>query len=234
MHHHNDNAPRRATDFPDTPEGLAARRAFLETAPATHAPHRAQSPVVTWAKREKDSATFFGLRRWSSLNEPPSMAAHREDFAEACEYYWLSPDTLRARSPRKFAYMRDVIFEGHVSPPAVRHDVEKTVEVAPVVERLAGASVRIPGFVVPLETDGEQIREFLLVPYFGACVHVPPPPANQLIHVIPDKPVPAGWNMLPVWVEGVMAVGRVDSEMGVAGYQLRGIKVEEYQEPLPK
>jgi hypothetical protein len=105
---------------------------------------------------------------------------------------------------------------------------------APVVERLAGASVRIPGFVVPLETDGEQIREFLLVPYFGACVHVPPPPANQLIHVIPDKPVPAGWNMLPVWVEGVMAVGRVDSEMGVAGYQLRGMKVEEYQEPLPK
>ncbi len=105
---------------------------------------------------------------------------------------------------------------------------------APVVERLAGARVRIPGFVVPLETDGEQIREFLLVPYFGACVHVPPPPANQLIHVIPDQPVPAGWNMLPVWVEGVMAVGRVDSEMGVAGYQLRGIKVEEYQEPLPK
>ena len=105
---------------------------------------------------------------------------------------------------------------------------------APVVGRLAGASVRIPGFVVPLETDGEQIREFLLVPYFGACVHVPPPPANQLIHVIPDKPVPAGWNMLPVWVEGVMAVGRVDSEMGVAGYQLRGIKVEEYEEPLPK
>ena len=105
---------------------------------------------------------------------------------------------------------------------------------APVVERLAGARVRIPGFVVPLETDGEQIREFLLVPYFGACVHVPPPPANQLLHVIPDQPVPAGWNMLPVWVEGVMAVGRVDSEMGVAGYQLRGIKVEEYQEPLPK
>ena len=105
---------------------------------------------------------------------------------------------------------------------------------APLVERLSGERVRIPGFVVPLETDGEQIREFLLVPYFGACVHVPPPPANQLIHVIPDKPVPAGWNMLPVWVEGVMAVGRVDSEMGVAGYQLRGIKVEEYQEPLPE
>jgi hypothetical protein len=99
---------------------------------------------------------------------------------------------------------------------------------------MAGARVRIPGFVVPLETSGEKIREFLLVPYFGACVHVPPPPANQLIHVIPDKPVPGGWNMLPVWVNGVMAVGRIDSDMGTAGYQLRAVKVEEYEEPLPK
>ena len=70
--------------------------------------------------------------------------------------------------------------------------------------------------------------------FAGRVDTLPPPPANQLIHVIPDKPVPAGWNMLPVWVEGVMAVGRVDSEMGVAGYQLRGTKVEEYQEPLPE
>ncbi|WP_297365003.1 DUF3299 domain-containing protein [Thauera sp.] len=105
---------------------------------------------------------------------------------------------------------------------------------APLVERMAGASVRLPGFVVPLETDGKKIREFLLVPYFGACVHVPPPPANQLIHVIPDKPVPAAWNMMPVWVSGVMAVGRIDSEMGVAGYQLRAVKVEEYKEDPPQ
>lgn len=105
---------------------------------------------------------------------------------------------------------------------------------APLVERMAGARVRIPGFVVPLETDGRTIREFLLVPYFGACVHVPPPPANQLIHVIPDEPLPAGWNMLPVWVNGVMAIGRTDSEMGVAGYRLRAVKVEEYEDPLPR
>ncbi|MBV2263303.1 MAG: DUF3299 domain-containing protein [Thauera sp.] len=104
---------------------------------------------------------------------------------------------------------------------------------APLVEHMAGARVRIPGFVVPLETSGEKIREFLLVPYFGACVHVPPPPANQLIHVIPDKPVPGGWNMLPVWVTGVMAVGRIDSDIGTAGYQLRAVKVEEYVEEKP-
>lgn len=105
---------------------------------------------------------------------------------------------------------------------------------APVVERFSGQQVRIPGFVVPLESDGKTIREFLLVPYFGACVHVPPPPANQLIHVVPDKPIPAGMNMSPVWVNGVLNVGRVVSEMGSAGYQMRGMKVEVYKEPLPR
>lgn len=101
---------------------------------------------------------------------------------------------------------------------------------APVVPALAGQRIRIPGFVVPLETDGKAIREFLLVPYFGACVHVPPPPANQLIHVLPDQPVAAKLNMAPVWVEGVLAVGRIASDMGTAGYQLRGIRVEPYEE----
>jgi len=105
---------------------------------------------------------------------------------------------------------------------------------APVVERLAGARIRIPGFIVPLETDGKTIREFLLVPYFGACVHVPPPPANQLIHVMPDKPVAEKLNMKPVWVSGVLAVARFESDLGNAGYQLRGIKVEEYKEPMPR
>ena len=105
---------------------------------------------------------------------------------------------------------------------------------APVVTQLNGARVRIPGFVVPLEGDARTIREFLLVPYFGACIHVPPPPANQLIHVLPDKPVPAKWNMVPVWVNGELSVSRFDSELGNAGYQLRAVKVEEYKDKPPR
>ena len=105
---------------------------------------------------------------------------------------------------------------------------------APLVQRFNGERIRIPGFIVPLETDGKTIREFLLVPYFGACVHVPPPPANQLIHVMPDKPVSAKLDMLPVWVNGVLNVARFESDLGNAGYQLRAITVEEYKEPLPR
>lgn len=101
---------------------------------------------------------------------------------------------------------------------------------APVVDGLEGARMRIPGFVVPLEGDGREIHEFLLVPYFGACIHVPPPPANQLIHVVPDQPIAASLNMQPVWVSGVMHIERMDSEMGVAGYQMQGVSVVEYLE----
>ncbi len=100
---------------------------------------------------------------------------------------------------------------------------------APLVAGMNGQRVRIPGFVVPLEGDDKQIRDFLLVPYFGACIHVPPPPANQLIHVEPDEPISAEWNMVPVWVSGVLSVDRQESELGTAGYRLRGMKIVEYE-----
>lgn len=100
---------------------------------------------------------------------------------------------------------------------------------APLVNDFSSKRVRIPGFVVPLEGDAKHIREFLLVPYFGACIHVPPPPANQLVLVRPDKPIPAGWNMQPVWVSGVMEVERRSSELGTSGYRMTGERVVEYE-----
>ena len=77
----NDNQPLSAGDFTD----LAARRAWLETAPATHATHYAQSPCVTWCKREKDEVTFAGLKLWRTLNESPVMAANDNESDEDAE-----------------------------------------------------------------------------------------------------------------------------------------------------
>ncbi|MBK8162824.1 MAG: DUF3299 domain-containing protein [Gammaproteobacteria bacterium] len=54
---------------------------------------------------------------------------------------------------------------------------------APVLSALHNQTVKLPGFVVPLEGDGQVVNEFLLVPYYGACIHVPPPPANQIVNV---------------------------------------------------
>lgn len=113
--------------------------------------------------------------------------------------------------------------------PAMEFDSDRTVA------EMDGREGKIVGYIVPLSvSETNEILEFFLVPYFGACIHVPPPPANQLIHVMPDKPIPGKWNMGAVWVSGVLTVARFDSELGNAGYQLRGIKVEEYTDPMPR
>ena len=103
---------------------------------------------------------------------------------------------------------------------------------APVVKTLAGKKVRLPGYMVSLEGDGKSVREFLLVPYFGACIHVPPPPSNQVVHVFSDRPVPEGLLLMPVWVTGVMELEDIDTALGSASYQMRKAAVEAYVSPV--
>ncbi len=98
---------------------------------------------------------------------------------------------------------------------------------APVNNALDGAQVRIPGYVVPLEEGKTGVTEFLLVPYFGACIHTPPPPANQIIHVQAAK-AKGLRSMDTVWVTGRMEVFRGDSFMGVSGYRMQAPAVEAY------
>ncbi|MBB5392026.1 MULTISPECIES: DUF3299 domain-containing protein [unclassified Herbaspirillum] len=102
---------------------------------------------------------------------------------------------------------------------------------APVDPSMEGAAVRLPGFVVSLDREGEALKEFLLVPYFGACIHVPPPPANQIIHVKSSKAVKNVRTMDAVWISGVVKVERSDSSMGAAGYSMTAVKVEPYTAP---
>lgn len=101
---------------------------------------------------------------------------------------------------------------------------------APVEPSMDGARVRLPGFVVSLGGEGEAIREFLLVPYFGACIHVPPPPANQVVHVQAGAPLQGTRTMDPVWIEGVLQVERAQTPMGDSGYVMRAARVEPYVE----
>jgi hypothetical protein len=101
---------------------------------------------------------------------------------------------------------------------------------APVVPALGGQQVRIAGFLVRLEGDDKEIREFLLVPYFGACIHVPPPPVNQVVHVVPAKPVPAGPDMGAVWVSGTLRIAASKTDLGDAGYRIDALRVEPYRE----
>lgn len=102
---------------------------------------------------------------------------------------------------------------------------------APGNPALDGAEVKLAGFVVPLERQGNALREFLLVPYFGACIHVPPPPANQIVHVVAPKPVPNTATMDAVWVSGKLALSTTATAMGRSSYRLTAAAVEVYRKP---
>ncbi len=100
---------------------------------------------------------------------------------------------------------------------------------APVVESLDGTRVKLPGFVVPVEFDLDDVSEFLLVPYYGACIHVPPPPANQIVHVVlPEGKTYRGGVFDTVWVTGVLRIERFSSEMADAGYRLEALALAPY------
>jgi len=102
---------------------------------------------------------------------------------------------------------------------------------APINTEMNGARIRIAGFMVPLEWKKTEIREFLLVPYFGACIHVPPPPANQIIHVLADQPFKSRDGMDAVWVNGTLETVNSRTDMGDSGYRLKARLVEEYKAP---
>lgn len=103
---------------------------------------------------------------------------------------------------------------------------------APVVKALDGQRVRLPGYIVPLEVDDDgRTTDFLLVPYYGACIHVPPPPSNQIVHVHTELGVKVEELYQPYWVEGPMQVKASVSDLAEAGYQLEAEKIFAYELP---
>jgi len=100
---------------------------------------------------------------------------------------------------------------------------------APVVKALDGQSVSLPGFVVPLEGDSEVITEFLLVPYFGACIHVPPPPPNQIVHVTIKGGVPIDSLYDAIVVTGIISTETWSGEIAQVGYKMKAVGVAPFE-----
>lgn len=96
-------------------------------------------------------------------------------------------------------------------------------------EALDGAYIRMPGYIIPLEIDAKGVTEFLLVPYVGACIHVPPPPPNQLVLVKSSKPWPGERMWEAIWVEGELKTQLAETELAESGYALRADKMEVYE-----
>ena len=107
---------------------------------------------------------------------------------------------------------------------------QQMTDVSRVRADLNGKRVRIPGYMTPLSFEDAEVGEFLLVPYVGACVHVPPPPANQIVYVKVEGTVP----VLEMW-EAFAAVGTLytepqSTELAEVGYTLKLEHLELYEE----
>ena len=103
---------------------------------------------------------------------------------------------------------------------------------ANVNAELDGLEIQLAGFVAPLSFDDDVLSEFLLVPYFGACIHVPPPPPNQTILVTFENvedglPLDDSWG--PVWVAGKLTVDLAETDLATASYTLSGVTTRAYQ-----
>ena len=113
-------------------------------------------------------------------------------------------------------------FDGELFP-------ESPVYPMNVVEHLDGQEVRLPGYIVPLDLDSAgNVTEFFLVPYVGACVHLPPPPPNQIVYVIPDTALRLETMWETFWIEGTMSTEQHASDIGLAGYTIRASKIEDF------
>ena len=121
------------------------------------------------------------------------------------------------------------LMDGDPKTQALMKQMRELWDNAPTEPSLDGTRVKLPGYLVPLEESAAGHTEFLLVPYFGACVHTPPPPANQIVLVVPAKPVAGLRSMDTVWVSGTIKTVRGNSAMGSTGYRLEASLVERYK-----
>ncbi len=107
-------------------------------------------------------------------------------------------------------------------------DMTQLLANAPVVDALDGTYVKLAGFVVPLEMDGDVVHSFLLVPYYGACIHTPPPPSNQIVFVQTQGGVAMRPMVEPVYVSGTLMIEAQQSDLGSSGYTLYAGDIEPY------
>jgi uncharacterized protein len=166
------------------------------------------------------------------------FGAHGEDTAGSVitlEWEQLIPPSVQGTADTT---MRGIVEHSQITA------LEKSAPLSGLVSTFNGRQVRIAGFVVPLNFDQTEVNEFLLVPFVGACIHVPPPPPNQMILVRSHEPVEIGGLYDPVWVTGEfqapdLTIGltagqsagaeQVRVDVVSVGYEINAQHVEEFE-----
>lgn len=176
--------------------------------------------LTTHAKNQLKDKSAYELIEWTDLMPEDDLQAllnppeYLDDIVDG------SPeDQLGAQAPQAATDKKDERYQQALVSTKVRPEFNKR-------------KIKIPGYIVPLSFDDNMIvNEFFLVPFFGACIHVPPPPPNQMIHVSYKKGLMLDSLYDPYFAEGTIVIEEHKSEeMGTASYSLMVDKVYPYTE----
>lgn len=127
----------------------------------------------------------------------------------------LPPEDLKA-----LLEMPEIVHSGEMQMPEVMTSTR-------TVAAMDGVRGKVPGYLVPISFDENQrVTELFLVPYFGACIHVPPPPPNQLIFIRPENPIELGNLWDAYWVHGTVRIDRIENAIATSAYSLQLDRLE--------
>lgn len=142
----------------------------------------------------------------------------------------LMPDGEEERLAELYQSQMAMLYSGGGIAEGSAADTMVQIGTFNTVPELNETKVRIPGYTVPFEYGSKaEISEFLLVPYYGACLHAPPPPPNQTVFVVTDKPIKLKDLAQAVWIEGTIYTQTQESELADAAYTIKVDKVEVYE-----
>ncbi len=178
---------------------------------------------------------FVGMPTLAQLAPPKPASGPSASSGEFRQARW---EELVPKGWDPFASFKDTnrgaLSDSNPRVLQMMRELREVLDNAPTVAEMNGAAVKLPGYVVPLEEVKGELKEFLLVPYFGACIHTPPPPANQIVHVVMTTPVKGIRSMEAVWASGTLRTARQDSAMGTSGYRMNAVIVQRYEPPAPR
>ena len=177
-------------------------------------------PLESRSRKRSLFATLFMVTLVAAISLSTAVSA--KDASQEIDWLELMPE----EDLNLLENMPEVSHEG--DGPATLPDEIMTGRVVPEMD---GRSGRIPGFVVPLKTTQDmRILEFFLVPYYGACIHVPPPPPNQIIHVKYKKGFKLEALYDPVWIEGTLKIEKTENDIASSSYSIVAENVSPYEE----
>ncbi|MDP1554705.1 MAG: DUF3299 domain-containing protein [Hyphomonas sp.] len=221
-----------AADAPASAESPAAKPATKSAAPPASEAKATSGPKVgdkigeTAADRAAAREAKAAQRAADAKRQDEELAARG---VKRIGWEDLMPEGEEERLAQMYQAQMSMLYSGAGVAEGSAADTAVQIGTFNTVKELNGKKIRIPGYTVPFEYGADaQIKEFLLVPYFGACIHSPPPPPNQTVFIMADKPIKMKDLAQAVWIEGTISTQTQESELADAAYTIKLTGIEEY------